>query len=210
MSLDFSAIDFIQVFLFAVPFALILLINAQLDKYTDWPREVHRKFGHILSGLTIITASYFLNYPEMILFAVGLMIGALGTRVLKLKTVHQVKRKSIGTFLFALVTLVLTYMWFKENPDLLRYGIWILTIPDALAAVIGSQYGNYIERFGKSYLGSTVFFVGVLGLTYIFSGLIIPVLLIAFVLTLIEFFTIYGLDNLTLPIAGSYLLSLFV
>jgi len=144
----------------------------------------------------------------MILFSVVLIVGALGTRVLHLASVHKVKRKSIGTTLFAVVTLLLTLMWFKDNPELLRYGIWLLTIPDAFAALVGSQWGTYLERFGKSYLGSFTFFICtcVVTLGFIPFALWPLVLMIALVLTFMEFFTVWGLDNLTLPILGSVML----
>ena len=204
----FCGINFDQLFLFLIPFLFIIIANEIFDKLTEMPREVHRKFGHVLSGLLIITASYYLGFTEMILFSIVLIIGALGTRVFKFKTVHQVTRKSIGTVLFAVVTLLLTLLWFKNNPELLRYGIWILTIPDALAALIGSQWGTHLERFGKSFLGSFVFFVFTCVVTLVFVpfGLWPIVLLVAVVLTFIEFFTVWGLDNLTLPILGSVML----
>ncbi len=204
----FCHINFDYIFLFLIPFALVIVVNELLDKYTKLPREFHRKFGHIISGLTIVAASYHLGFIEMILFSLALIAGALGTRVLHLASVHKVTRKSIGTTLFAVVTLILTLLWFRENPELLRYGIWILTIPDALAALIGSQWGTYLERWGKSYLGSFVFFIATCVVTLAFIPFTVwpVVLMVALVLTMMEFFTIWGLDNLTLPILGSVML----
>ena len=204
----FCGINFDYLFLFLIPFALVVVINELLDRHSKLPREFHRKFGHIVSGLTIISASYYLGFTEMILFSMALIVGALGTRVLHLASVHKVTRKSIGTTLFAIVTLLLTLLWFRSNPELLRYGIWILTVPDALAALIGSQWGTYLERFGKSYLGSFAFFVAtcVITLAFVPFAMWPVVILIALVLTVVEFFTVWGLDNLTLPLLGSVIL----
>ncbi len=204
----FCGTDFNALFIFLIPFLLIVLSNEYLDKKTKWPREIHRKYGHILSGLTIIFASFHLAYVEMILFSCALIIGALATRILKFKTVHQVKRKSVGTVLFALVTLLLTVIWFREHPELLRYGIWILVVPDAAAAVFGSLHGKQIPRFKKSILGSIVFFVGMILITVFYTQSAIPIIAIAFIMTTIEFFTRWGLDNLTMPLLGSYLIYL--
>lgn len=208
--LFFCGVSLLKLISITTPFLLVLVINEYFDKYTDWPREIHRKFGHVCSGLLIIAASFYLNYPEMILFSFVLIAGALGTRILKFKSVNEVTRKTIGTTLFAVVVLVLTLMWFQERPELLRYGIWILTIPDALAAVIGSQWGTYLEEYGKSYLGSFVFFVSVFILSFIFSASLVIALVLAVILTLMEFLTTWGLDNLTMPLTGSILLFLLI
>ncbi len=203
----FCGVNYDLVFLFVVPFFLIIAINELLDNLTELPREFHRKFGHILSGLLIIWASYHLGFIEMILFSGSFLIGSFITRVISFKSVH-VTRDSHGTILYGLVLLILVVMWHANNPELVRYGIWILTVPDALAALIGSQWGTYLERFGKSYLGSFVFFVATCVVTLAFVPLELwpLVLLIALTLTVMEFFTIYGLDNLTLPILATVIL----
>lgn len=208
----FCGVNFDQLFLFLVPFGLILVANELLDKKTDLPREVHRKFGHVFSGLLIIVASYYLGYVEMIFFSIALIFGALGTKVLKskFKTIYEVKRQTFGTPLFALVTLILTLLWFQDAPELLRYGIWILTVPDAAAALIGSRWGRQLPKWHKSKLGSLVFFLLTIAVTLFYTQLIIPILVIAVTLTIIEFTTTYGLDNLTMPLVASCLLFLLI
>jgi len=200
--------DFDTLVLILIPFALILVSNEIIDKYTDWPREVHRKYGHILSGLLIILATYHLGFAEMVVFSVILMVGAVGTKMINFVSVEGVSRKTFGTFLFALVTLLLTLIWFRENVELLRYGIWILVVPDALAALIGSKWGKQIPKYQKSLLGSAVFFAGTIVVTLFFTQNILLILLIAVVLTIVEFFTRWGIDNLTLPLIASFLLLL--
>lgn len=188
-----------------IPFGLVVVLNEWLDKKTNWHREIHRKIGHVVSGATIIFASMYLTQAEMILFGIIAIIGALGTRVLKLGSVHDVVRKSLGTSLFAVVIVVLAYQFGENRMDLLRYGILILTIPDAAAAVIGSLYGKQIPKFNKSFLGSSVFFVGTFGVTLFFVESILMALLITVVLTVIEFFSQWGVDNLLMPLAGSWM-----
>lgn len=203
-------IDFLLLAGLLIPYFLIVVSNELLDKHTKLPREVHRKYGHILSGILIITATYFLNFNEMLLYSVALIIGALGTKIFKIKTVHQITRKSIGTSLFALVTLILTLLWFKTHPDMMRYGILILTVPDALAALIGSQYGKQIPKFEKSYLGSAVFFAGMVLITSFFTASLTAIFLISALITALEFFSRWGMDNLTMPLVGSLALFLLM
>jgi dolichol kinase len=146
----------------------------------------------------------------MILFGLFAILGALGSRVLKLESVHNVVRKSLGTTLFAVVIVVLAYFFGENRMDLLRYGILILTIPDAATAVIGSIYGRQIPEFHKSILGSTVFFVGTFGLTLFFVENILHVLFITVVLTITEFFSQWGIDNLLMPVMGAWMVLLLV
>lgn len=202
--------NLINVLPWLVPFGLVLALNEWLDKITDWHREIHRKIGHVVSGLTIIFASFYLTQAEMVLFGFFAIVGALGSRVLKLDSVHDVVRKSIGTTLFAVVIVALAYIYGENRMDLLRYGILILTIPDAAAAVIGSLYGKQIPKFNKSLLGSTVFFIGTFGVTLFFIENILHVLLITIVLTVTEFFSQWGVDNLLMPIMGAWMVHFFM
>ena len=138
-------------------FVFILVLNEWVDRRTSWPREYHRKLGHILSGLVIITSTYILTYHQLLVFAFILILGALSTYLFHLASIHGVERKTIGTFLFPLAFLICLLLFAERQIELVRYGIWILTIPDALAALIGSQWWRQIPRWNKSLLGSTVF-----------------------------------------------------
>ena len=201
------------VVLWSLPFPVILVTNELLDRHTDWPREYHRKFGHILSGIVIIASVAYLTQIQLVLFALVLIAGALFTNIVRFRSVHQVDRKSIGTTLFPVAFLLLVVLLYNSNPELVQYGIALLTIPDATAAIIGSQWGKPIAGWNKSILGSTVFFIAALAVTAVFSPVWWIVLVTAVVLTAIEFASQWGIDNLLLPLLGAgllYWLPLFV
>lgn len=203
-----SVADFVTVGISLSPFGLILFLNELIDTKTNWPREYHRKFGHVLSGLAIITSTYFLSVGQLLLLATALIASALLTYLYQFNSVHGVSRKTIGTFLFPLSFLFLIILFGERQMELVRYGIWILTVPDALAALIGSQWGRQIPRFNKSLLGSGVFFLSLFILTILFTGSFIVALAVSIILTIIEFFSQWGTDNLCLPLAGTLLLIL--
>jgi len=205
-----SNINPLSVLFWCVPFALIIVVNELLDKHTEWPREFHRKFGHILSGIAIVCSTYFLNQSEMVLFGICLILGAIGTRFLKFNSIHEIARKSFGTTLFPIAVIVMTVIWFNSNPELVRYGVLILTVPDALAAIIGSQYGKQIPGFNKSFLGSAVFFIATVLVTLLFTQVWWVIILTALVLTIIEFLSQWGIDNFLLPLTGGYLLLILI
>lgn len=83
-------------------------------------------------------------------------------------------------------------------------------ISDGLAGLIGEGLGKHKIKIlggGKTVEGSCVFFLTSLTLTTLFaSGLGHKALLAAFILTAVEFFLEYGLDNLALPVLAGYLL----
>ena len=190
-----------------LPFPFILISNELLDRYTHLPREIHRKYAHILSGISILAASYYLNYQEMIIFSSVLIAASILAVLIHPKSMFGIKRKSIGNILFAIVTLCLTLLWIPAHTDYFRFGILILTIPDALAAIFGSQFGTYLPRFGKSYLGSSIFFITLFILTFVFTGNIFDTIFITITITVLEFFSLYGTDNLAMPLLGSFLLA---
>jgi len=199
-------VNFLSICLWCTPFAFILFSNEALDRITNWPREFHRKFAHILSGVSIVVATFYLNQYEMAVLGLLLVLAAVGTRVLHFGSIHKITRKSLGTTLFPLTLVFMTILWGSSNIELVRYGVLILTIPDALAAVIGSQWGKQLPHWNKSILGSIVFFVATCGVTLFFTQILWVVLLIAGILTIIEFFSQWGIDNLLLPISGGFLL----
>ena len=203
-------INFLSICLWCIPFAVILFSNEILDRITSWPREFHRKFAHILSGVSIVAATFYLNQYEAVILGVLLVIAAVGTRVLHFGSIHKITRKSLGTTLFPLALICMTLLWGGSNIDLVRYGILILTVPDALAAIIGSQWGEQLPRWNKSFLGSTVFFLATCAITLFFTQIWWVVLLVALTLTVIEFFSQWGIDNFLLPLSGGFLLLLLI
>lgn len=206
----YCGINFDLVFMWMLPLLVVLVVNEILDKTTNLPREVHRKIGHVASGLLLLTASFYLDQIEVLVLCIGLLVSITITKSVKLKSVYEVERYTHGTLYYVIVVSIMTFLWFPAQIDLFRYGILILTIPDALAAIIGSQWGKQLPRWNKSFLGSVVFFAATCVVTLLFIQVWWIVLLIASILTVIEFFSQWGIDNLLLPLAGGYLLLLFL
>lgn len=202
----YCGINFDLVFFWMLPLLVVLVANEVLDKTTNLPREVHRKIGHVASGILLLTASFYLAQIEMLVLCIGLLLSITITKSIKLKSVYEVERYTHGTLYYVVVVSVMAYFWMPDQLDLFRYGILILTVPDALAAVIGSRWGKQLPHWNKSVLGSCVFFIGTIAVTLLFTQVWWTVLLIAVILTIIEFFSQWGIDNLLLPISGGLLL----
>jgi phytol kinase len=115
--------------------------------------------------------------------------------------------------LYALSYSALAYLY-GTKPYLVAAGIFPMAYGDSAAALIGMRYGRH--KIGeKSVEGSLGMFLGsfislLLGMVYFasFYGFtasdqIMPVLLVSLVVTIIEFISPSGLDNIAVPLLGA-------
>lgn len=87
-------------------------------------------------------------------------------------------------------------------------------ISDALAGFVGERWGRKtisIFNTQKTILGAIVFYFSSLVITLILAPQLLPIVfIIPFILTMVEFTLVFGLDNLILPIvAGLLFLNFF-
>lgn len=205
-----SLVELVEIFLWLLPFVLTMGVNMLVDHNTTLPREYHRKFVHVVSGLLLISATWYLEINQLVVLAFFLAVGDTLARSLQIGSVHKVERRTIGTVLFPLSFLVLVVLFGEHNMELVRYGMWVLVVPDALAALMGTQWGRQLPRWNKSFLGSATFFLSLFIVTYVATESLFVTLVTSVVLTTVEFFSLWGLDNLLLPIVGSGLLFVLV
>jgi phytol kinase len=191
--------------------------------------EIVRKSLHLGMGLTTLTFPWLFDqsWPVLVLAGVTVPGLLLVRRSGRLKArlggvIDGVQRtESLGEIYFP---LGVAGLYLLSSGDPLRYttSILLLTLADALAALIGIRYGQtfYPTSEGyKSIEGSLAFFtaavVSVLVSLHLFSDLaLVEVVLIAVVLSLlvmiVEAVAWRGLDNLLVPIVGFLLLDAFL
>lgn len=179
--------------------------------------NLNRKIIHIISAIIIFFFPYFLNLEQIIfislLFA---LIFSLASVYNILPIINRVKRTSFGDIFYPLGIMISAIIFLPENIMFFQFGVLVLGFSDALANIVGDFFGThrFKSRLGtKSLEGSLAFFISTLLLIIIFQGPFfvsnfLIYLLIAIILTLIEFFFFLGLDNLFLPVLASYFLSL--
>jgi dolichol kinase len=118
-----------------------------------------------------------------------------------------------GLVLYAISYTALAYL-FGTQPYIVAAGIFPMAYGDSLAALIGMRYGK-TKLGNKSLEGCAGMFFGslislLLGMAY-FSSIygfalidqIVPSLLVAIVVTVAEFFSPSGLDNIAVPALGA-------
>lgn len=184
-------------------------------------QEATRKFVHLTGGVVSLSFAYLFKSHWTILglcFAfVSLMI--FTKKFGLLPSVHGVKRKSSGDLLHP-IAIYLTFAATvqMEKPEYYLISIMVLSVSDALAAIIGVSYGYKVfrvEEEKKSLEGSFIFLLstflivhlGLLLLTH--TGRlesVLVALLIAVLVTCFEAISLGGADNIIIPFGTLFIL----
>lgn len=189
-----------------------------------WSAETQRKLVHVGVGVHAITLPFVMDKTAFFGFAAMALAALLVLRLPWVSTkgpgasVHSVERQSWGDVLFLLAVTVL-FVRSPGDPALYVLPLAVLTLSDAAAAVIGTEYGRL--KFGsgdrrKSIEGTVVFFVvtWMVSVTILITATDIPrvnTVLLATVVSafaaLVEAESWKGLDNLFVPCGIHALLS---
>ena len=179
--------------------------------------EYVRKVVHIGTG-NIILLAWWMMIPAWAIVGAGVFFAGvtlLSYRFALLPSINNVGRKSYGTFFYAVSIAVLGgWFWTINRPEFAVLGILVMTWGDGMAGLIGKQFGRHgYEIWGmkKSWEGSVTMAVVsavvcalVLSATTSVSGIIVILSIgVGISAALLEAFSKFGLDNLTVPIASA-------
>jgi dolichol kinase len=110
-----------------------------------------------------------------------------------------------ATHLFLSVTV--SFLIFEKHIAI--PAVLILTISDAMAAIVGKLYGKH-QLLQKTWQGSSVFFLTSLAILYIFyPGHSLLIILIAIIVSMIELIPMPFSDNYSIPLSAGFLLFVF-
>jgi dolichol kinase len=186
--------------------------------------ETQRKAVHVGVGVHAMLLPLFLGRDGFLVFAALAGLALLVLRLPKVASegagasIHSVERRSWGDLFFLLAVLVL-FLRSHGDPALYVLPIAVLTLSDAAAAIIGTEYGRM--RFGagdrvKSIEGSVAFFVvtWITVVTILILATEIPRQNIIWLATLVAVFSSLveadswrGLDNVFVPVGIHVLLA---
>lgn len=175
--------------------------------------EVTRKTAHFGGAGIAMLAPLLL--PKSGVVALGLTFAALllfTKRTSLLDSVHKADRVTFGEVFLPLSVSSAALLFLPDRLGLFEFGMLIMGLSDGLAGIIGKRWGRHeLKLFGirKTWEGTLTFFVSAAVIVSLLTPLaIIPLAALCLTLTAVEFFSTRGLDNLTLPIAAGYLLSI--
>jgi len=201
---------------------LVILIASYLKKGTLSPKA-SRKFLHTMIGNLPLIMPYFTQSIFSFLVASPfILVTYLVTPYSpfpwiskKLSGLSDITEEGHhpGLVLYAISYSVLAF-FFGTRPYMVAAGIFPMAYGDSTAALVGMRYGR--RKIGSKTLeGSAAMFLGslvslLIGMAYFssFYGFnlldqVVPVLLVSVVVTIVEFFSLSGLDNIAVPIIGA-------
>lgn len=210
--------------------ALVLLLSLSeiIRRTFSWSPEFNRKSVHIGVGvLAAFTPALFSVPLPPILLAI-LFIGVNGIALKKglLPGIHGIDRVSFGTISFPVAFLFLLVFFWARDPVIITLTMLVLALGDSAAAIVGGSMNNpTVYRLtsdrksieGSIAMGLVSFAVLLTGLTMTMDTANIPMSYIvacagiaSVTATACEAISSRGLDNLTITLCTSFVLSFFL
>ena len=210
-----------------IEFTIILLylfsifsISIVFKKYNENSREIVRKIIHIGIGPLIPIAQFLkIDQNSALIFTgiISLMV-FINYSYKLFPTIEDVERKSYGTLFYCLSLFILIYLFWDKDPYALISGFFIMTFGDGLAGLIGKSFNSKSWIFfkqKKSLFGTMTMFltslIVVLSIGYAQqNSLNVNYFTIAFFATLLEQFSVLGIDNFIVPISSALCFNFFI
>lgn len=216
-------------FIYLVGISLLLIFNELIYRRLSPEGEITRKFAHFSSVLATVPFPYI--FPShwyvlvlAFLFAVVLFVTQKGKI---LRSIHDVKRKSIGSYLLP-IAIYVTFLFsdIRGNKFIYILPMLILAVSDPMAAILGiniKTFNGRIKIFGKK-LNKTLLGTG----AFLLSSFVICIIalyfhravfdlktfwlasLVAVVTMFAELVSWRGSDNLSIPLSATVVLVLFL
>ena len=206
---------FILIYIF-----IIFFISIIYKRYNPNNKEALRKIIHIGIG-PLIPLAKILDIDQIsALYFTGLIsfLTFINYQSKLFPTIEDVDRKSYGTLFYCLSLFILIYLFWNKDPNSLIAGFFIMTFGDGLAGLIGKNFQSkswYFLKQKKSFFGTmTMFIVSliiVFGLSFFQKySLNLNIVTIAFISTILEQFSIFGIDNFIVPISAAFCFNFFI
>jgi len=198
----------------------IFFISIIFKKFNKNSNEVVRKIIHIGIG-PLIPISQFLKinqFSALIFTGVISLLVFINYTYKIFPTIEDVERKSYGTLFYCLSLFILIFLFWDKDPFSLIAGFFIMTFGDGLAGLIGKSFNSKSWIFfkqKKSFFGTLTMFltslivISSLGYTQQ-NNFSINYFTIAFLATVLEQFSVFGIDNFIVPISSALLFNFYI
>lgn len=212
-----------------VAIILLLAFNELNYRRMKVKGEITRKFAHFTATVAVVPFPYiFSSHWYVLILASIFFLTLFVTQYAKqLKSIHDINRKSIGSYLLPL-SIYLTFLMSNllDNKFIYILPMLLLGICDPMAAIVGMNMKRNNHKIvifgvdtGKSIYGSGAFLItsflislialyfnrGIFDLKTFWIALVVAV-----VSTLAELFSWRGSDNLTIPVGTALALLLLM
>ncbi len=198
----------------------IFLISTVFKKINEDSNEIVRKIIHIGIGPLIPIAQFLkIDQNSALIFTGIISLMVLINYSYKLfPTIEDIERKSYGTLFYCLSLFILIYLFWDKDPYALITGFFIMTFGDGLAGLIGKSFNSMSWIFfkqKKSLFGTfTMFLTSLIVVCSIGysqqNSFNLNYFTIAFLATILEQFSVLGIDNFIVPIASALCFNFFI
>lgn len=194
---------------------ILLVISESLTIKDRHKGELVRKFTHITVGTFIAFWPWLMSMRAIQIIGLAMVAVVYFNRSVDIFRFNRnLQRETWGDYFFALAISLTAQL--TDSKILFAIAVLNLALADGLAAVIGRKYGAkwryriFTQR--KSLIGSMTFWfisLCVFGVGALFAqsqinitGYLLLIVLAPPVLTLLENASVFGLDNITVPLAA--------
>ena len=198
----------------------IFFISIVFKKFNRDNKEIVRKIIHIGIGPLIPIALLLKIDQNSALIFTGLisLMVVINYMYKIFPTIEDVERKSFGTLFYCLSLFTLIFLFWNKDPYALITGFFIMTFGDGLAGLVGKSFNSKSWIFfkqTKSLFGTlTMFFTSLLvvcSLGYTQQNSFnLSYITIALISTILEQFSILGIDNFIVPISAAFCFNFFI
>ena len=210
-------LNFVYIFIYIF---IIFFISIIYKRFNPNNKEVLRKIIHIGIGPLIPLAKFLDIDQTSALYFTGViaLLTFINYQSKLFPTIEDVDRKSYGTLFYCLSLFILIYLYWNKDPSSLIAGFFIMTFGDGFAGLIGKNFQSkswFFLNQKKSFFGTITMFttslIVLFGLSYFQRyPLNINIFIIAFISTVIEQFSIFGIDNFIVPISAAFCFNYFI
>lgn len=171
-----------------------------------------RKLTHTITGIVACTFPLFLSSLQIVILSVIFVLFMTLAKLGKMLVLNNVERTTWGEVYFPAGVGISAFLALPQNVNAYFVGILCLTIADTIANIVGNLLPLKVIKIGnqKKSLGGLI---ACIIMTSIIFALFFPllgsswylILLAAIIVGFVEVISIYGIDNLTVPVIATIL-----
>lgn len=199
--------NFFEGAIYSLGFLCLLLAIEYVTRLKKFPKEITRRVAHMASALFGAAMGIMLEPWVFVTFVLFFLFVISTSYVRKFfSSIHGVKRKTYGEILLPLG--ILSAYLIAGPTTAYLVSVLVLAVSDPLAGITRDLKLFNKERF----IGSAFFFLSTLLILVLFFGgqQLALLLVIALTITVVERFSTYGTDNLSIPLSASLLLKVLL
>ena len=197
---------------------LFILASWIRSKWQD-SQELSRKLIHIGCGF-LLPLSYWFQIPQWIALTASLVATSLviiNHKMQLISLIEDVERKTYGTTFYCASISILIFFFWNVDPIAMLSGALVMALSDGLAGLIGRGIPSptwMVEGQTKSLAGTATMLLSTATILITISFQaeselsLTSLILISSVITALEQYSLFGIDNLSVPIGTASLIAL--